>query len=134
MWKNLFSFKRKDDKIHEQAVRSTTHNHPKAKDLGDLKNQVSTGESIECGRLPHFNKDISELSQNRIEGMQFGSTRHTDQILSANVSLKKQVLNSNRAAGLHPTSRSVLNASGPLLSSPLLPKIKRAIELNESFG
>jgi hypothetical protein len=28
---------------------------------------------------------------------------------------------------------SVLRASGPLLSTPLLPKIKRAIELNDSY-
>ena len=30
-------------------------------------------------------------------------------------------------------ARSVLNPRGPLLSSPLLPKIKRAIELNDSL-
>lgn len=129
MWKNWFPFRRKEEKRTDSSVRSAESQN-NGKENGKKKNAIQmsggNGDHAVGQRRPSIlDREVS----NRFPGSQprspftrrVGYMENND---STAVSGKIYV---------QPT-HSVLNPSGPLLSTPLLPKIKRAIELNDSLN
>ena len=137
MWKNWFSFRRKEEKKTNPSVASTEsqqngkENGRKTASIqfqmsggnGDLS--VGQGEDHRLDRKPVLDR---ATVTNRFPGSQPRSpfTRRIS-FMENNDSTIVEGETSVQPA------HSVLNPSGLLLSSPLLPKIKRAIELNDSL-
>ncbi|XP_070207969.1 nuclear envelope pore membrane protein POM 121-like [Littorina saxatilis] len=126
MWKNWFPFRRKEDKKESSVLPTETQ-----------KIEKENGSKHDAIQFPARNANVTEVSGRRpvldrakvpdpIPGSTPRSpfTRRVSYIESNDCNRQDYV----------PPKHSVMNPSGPLLSTPLLPKIKRAIEFNDSFS
>lgn len=133
MWKNWFPFRRKEEKKTSPSVASS-ESQKNGKENGRKNDtiQMSGGNgdgAVGQGELRLDRRPIldREKMSNRFPGSQPRSpfTRSVNYMENNGPTVPGET-------SVQP-ARSVLNPRGPLLSSPLLPKIKRAIELNDSL-
>ncbi|XP_076472386.1 uncharacterized protein LOC143301855 [Babylonia areolata] len=115
MWKNWFSFLKQDGKQEDSSGRPSA---------GQRKGKENGGKNDRCGGIGDGNGRSTE--RQRIRG---SVPRSTFTRSGGSAEYHGSADDSVRS------SNPVTNPSGhSLLTTPLLPKIKRVIELNESFG
>ena len=112
MWKSWFSFRKKEPKQHDGSSKSDLRGKI-LKENNSLNETNGTPLPVACSRRNQLDQQVTQARKSPFSGK---STYLQD--VSDLPSVSKVP--------------SVMQSAGPLLSTPLLPKIKRAIEMNET--